>query len=38
MIVDDLDLEGIAVVEAEHDAPRTIDADRPKAVSMLSII
>ena len=30
MIIDDLDLERVAVVEAKHHAPRTVNADRPK--------
>jgi len=31
VIVDDFDLEGVAGVEAKHDSPRVVDADRPEA-------
>lgn len=31
MIIDDLDVEGVSIIETKYDAPRTIDANRPKA-------
>jgi hypothetical protein len=30
MIIDDLDLEGVAIVETKYDSPWAVDADRPK--------